>query len=172
VFLTTHENLASDQAGGLELNLSGSAGKRVSLTGNVSVFRDEIDASTVSGGRRTIGTWSGSLTVDLDVSGTSRLQLNSNYRGSQLTAQGRNSAGGVLNAGFRQELPGGRLFLVVSGSDLLRTMKREYLLDTPALHEAATTRFDSRVIYAGLNYRVGARARKSREDQIHYEDSP
>jgi hypothetical protein len=172
VLLTTHENLSYDQAGGLEVTLSADAQKLVSVHGTASVFRNQIHASNVAGGKENVTSWSSNVTADVNLSGTTRLQVNSNYRSSRLIAQGKNSPSYTLNAGFRQEMYGGKLLLLATITDIFHTMKREYTVDTPALHQTAITRMDSRVTYLGLTYLFGTQPKKTRDEQIHYDESP
>jgi hypothetical protein len=171
VLLTTHENLSHDQAGGLELNASVNVKKLGSLHGTASMFQNQIDASNLSYGKRTVTTWSSKVTVDIFLSETSKLQLNSNYRSSQLLAQGKNSPSYTLNAGFRQELYAGKLLLLATITDIFHTMKREYTLDSPVLHQKTSTHMDSRVMYVGFTYLFGSQPKKSNDDQIPFDDN-
>jgi outer membrane receptor protein involved in Fe transport len=171
VILTTHENLSSDQAGGLELNVSVNGSKRYSLHGNASVFRNQIDASNLQESRRTVSSWSGDVTLDVNLTPTTRLQINSNYRSATLTAQGRFDPRYVMNGGFRQELYGGKILFLATVSDLFHTMKRKGVLDTPTLHEVTRWNMDSRVVYAGFTYRFGSQPRRSADDRIRYEEA-
>jgi outer membrane receptor protein involved in Fe transport len=171
VFLTTHDNLSSDQAGGLELNLSLSSSKLYSLHGNASVFRNQIDASNLTGGRQTVSSWSSDLTLDLNLTSTTRMQLNSNYRSAMLTAQGRFDPRYILNGGFRQEFYGGKVVFLATASDIFHTMKRSGVLNTGTVYETTSWSMDSRVLYAGFTFRFGSQPKKSRDDQIHYDDA-
>ena len=170
VLLTTHDNLSNDQAGGLELNVSAAFAKVLSLHGTASAFEDQIDASNLTGGKRNVTTWSSNLTLDVNATETTRFQLNSNYRSSQLTAQGNMAPSYTLNAGFRQELSSGRLFLLATATDIFDTQKRQYTVDIPTLYQTTVNRMDSRVFYAGLTYRFGTPPKQARDEQIHYDD--
>ncbi len=171
VLLTTHENLSNDQAGGLELNVSAASKKLLSVHGNTSVFESQIDASNLSGGKKTVTTWSSNVTLDLTLSETTRLQLSSNYRSSQLTATGSMSPSYILNGGFRQELVSGKVIFLATITDIFHTMRRRYTVDTPLLTETSTNRMDSRVVYAGLTYRFGTPQKKNHDEQIRYDES-
>lgn len=171
VLLTTHDNLSSDQSGGLELNISAAMKKLLSLHGNASVFQNQIDASNLSADKQTVTTWSSSLTFDVNPRETTRLQLSSTYRSAQLTATGSSSPTYQLNAGLRQELLRGKLIALATVTDLLQTMRRRWLVDTPALEETYVNRMDSRVFFAGLTYRFGTPPKKARDDQIRYDDA-
>jgi len=75
-----------------------------------------------------------------------------------------------VNAGFRQEFFDGKLTLVVTGADLFKTLRRRLELDTPALTQTVVNTRDSRIFYLGLTYHFGAMPKKSKEDQLHYDD--
>ena len=165
------KNLSHDQSGGFELNASISLKNLGSVHGTASVFQNQIDASNLSDGKKTVNTWSSKVTVDLNLTKTTRLQLNSNYRSAQLLAQGKNSPSYTLNAGFRQELFSGKLLLLATITDIFHTMKREYTIDSPLLHQTTKTSMDSRIIYVGFTYLFGSQPKKSQNEQIHYEET-
>lgn len=169
---TTRQNLSSDQAGGLELIVSGSLGDFVAVHGSANAFLNQIDASNLGyGDRKSITTWSSNITVDFKLSGTSRLQINSNYNSSRLTPQGEQSPSYTFNAGFRQELLEGKLSLALTIADAFQTQKREIALNTALLSQAVVNRRDSRIVYLGLSYRFGAQWKKSKEEQLRYDDN-
>jgi len=171
--LTTRQNLSSDQSGGLEMVVSADLGDLMKVHGNANAFLNRIDASNLGyGAKKSTTTWSGSLTLDMNLSGTSRLQINSRYNASRLTPQGEQSPSYVVNTGFRQELLGGKLSLLLTAADVFKTMKRELALNIPSLNQTVVNKRDARIVYLNLTYRVGAPAKKSKEEQIHYDENP
>jgi len=172
LLLTTRENLASDQAGGLEVILSANFSDLVIAHWSASAFMNQIDASNLGfGSKKSITTWNSAFTLELNISKTSRLQVNSNFNSSRLTAQGEYSASYVVNTGFRQEFLEGRLSMVLTVSDLFKTLKRELALDSPSLIQTVINKRDSRIIYLGLTYHFGTPPKKSKEEQLHYDDN-
>jgi len=170
--LTTEQNLSSDQAGGLELVASYNLNNLITVHGSANAFLNQIDASNLGySKKKSITTWSGNLTVDINMSGTSRLQINSNYRSSRLTPQGEQSPSYVINTGFRQELFEDKLSLVLTIADVFKTLRRESALNTPSLNQTVINRRDSRIVYLGFTYRIGAQSKKSKEEQLHYDDN-
>jgi outer membrane receptor protein involved in Fe transport len=171
--LTTRQNLASDQSGGLEVVVSADVGDFMTVHGNANAFRDQIDASNLGyGTKKSTTTWSGNLTVDMNLSGTSRLQINSRYNSSRLTPQGKQAPSYMVNTGFRQELLGGKFALVLTITDVFKTYKRESALNTPLLSRTVVNKRDARIMYLNFTYRFGAQSKKSKEEQIHYDDKP
>ena len=169
--LTTKENLATDRAAGVELILSANHGDIFTSHLSLNGFYNTIDASNLGyGSDKSIFTWSGTITANLSVTPSTEFQVNSNYTSARLTPQGRYVPAYVVNAGFRQEFLDGKLTLVFTAADLFKTLQRRLELDTPALVQTVVNTRDSRIFYLGLTYRFGAIPKKSKEDQLHYED--
>ncbi len=170
--LTTRQNLSSDQSGGVELVVSANLSDLVTVHGSANAFLNQIDASNLGySKKKSITTWSGNLTVDIYMSGTSRLQINSSYNSSRLTPQGKQIPSYVINTGFRQELFEDKLSLVLTIADVFKTLRREYALNTPSLNQTVANRRDSRIVYLGFTYHIGAQSKKSKEEQLHYDDN-
>lgn len=170
--LTTRENLSNDQAAGVELIVS--ANVKDLLTSHLSMngFYNQIDASNLGyGSSKSIFTWSGTLTASFNITESSELQVNANYNSARLTPQGQYVPSYVVNAGFRQEFFDGKLTLVATGADLFRTLKRRLELDTPPLSQIVVNTRDSRIFYLGLTYHIGAMPKRTKEDQLKYDDN-
>lgn len=170
--LTTRENLSSDQSGGLEIVASVNVGEVASAHASINGFYETIDASNLGyGERKSITSWSGALTVNFHVAAGSRFEVNSNFRSARLTAQGEYSPTYVVNAGFRQELFEGDVSIVMTAADIFKSLKRQLELDTPSLNQTVINARDSRIFYLGLTYHFGAKPKKAKEEQLHYEDN-
>jgi outer membrane receptor protein involved in Fe transport len=170
--LTTRYNLSNDQSGGLELIVSANFGEIITAHWNASGFYNQIDASNLGySDKKSITTWSSALTFNVNVAKGSRVQINSNYNSSRLTPQGENSPSYVVNTGFRQELFDGNLSLVLTATDIFKTAKRRLELNTPLLNQTVINRRDSRIVYFGFTYHFGAPTKKSKEDQLRYDDN-
>lgn len=170
--LTTRQNLSSDQAGGVELIVSGNFGDLITAHANANGFYNQIDASNLGyGGTRSITSWSGSLTFNLNLAKATRLQVNSNYNSARLTAQGESSPSYVVNTGFRQEMYDGKLSLILTVADIFRTLKRQTELNTPVLNQTLVNTRDSRIIYFGVTWHFGAPPKKSKDDQLRYDNN-
>ena len=77
----------------------------------------------------------------------------------------------VFNGGFRQDFLENRLSLVVTVADIFKTMRRELRLATPLLNRNSLNTRDAQIIYLGLTYHFGLPARKSRDEELHYDDN-
>jgi hypothetical protein len=96
--------------------------------------------------------------------------MNSNYNSARLTPQGEYVPSYVVNMGFRQELFEGKVALVTTVSDLFASQKRQLELTTPLLNQTVINTRDSRIVYVGFTYRFGAPPKKSKEEQLRYEN--
>jgi len=170
--LTTRQNLSNDQSGGVEVVVSADAGGFFSAHWSANGFYEQIDASNLGYTQnRSTTTWSSSLTLNFELTETSKLQMNSNYTSSRLTPQGAYVPTYVVNMGFRQEMLDGKVSLIATISDLLKTQKRQLELNTPLLNQTVINTRDSRIVYVGFTYHFGALPKKSNEEQIHYDDN-
>ncbi len=170
--LTTEENLSHDQSAGFEFILSANAGKFLNINLNTDIFYDQIDASNLGySNNKSIISWSGNCTVDLNLTGSLLFQLNSNYRSARLTPQGEFRPRFVVNIGAKQELLKGKLSLIMTISDLFNTLRREISINTPQLVETAVGTRDSRIFYVGLSYNFGSQSEKSKETQLKYDEN-
>jgi outer membrane receptor protein involved in Fe transport len=163
--LTTRENLGTSRSGGLELGATTRVKDRLSLNFSGNVYRSEIDASNLgfSAKRSTIA-WDAKLNANFDVSKTTLVQLNTNYRAKQLTPQGYRYPTFFANVGLRHNLKDKKTAFILSVSDIFNSQKERTLVDTPALHQEITRRRSSRILYAGFIYNFGKATKKSKED--------
>lgn len=169
--LTTRTNLASDQSLGVEVILSGNVGDVLTSHASANVFFNQIDASNLGySGNKSTTSWSGALTLNLNATKSSMVQMNASYNSRRLTAQGENLPSYVVNLGLRQELMDGKLAMVLTVADLLRTLKRTSELTTPVLHQQVINSRDSRVVYFGFTYYFGSNGKKSKEETLKFDE--
>ncbi len=169
--LTTRQNLSSDQSGGVEVVGSFGVADRIDTHVNASVYIDQINASNLGFGHKTaITTWSAAGTSAVNFGPATRIQLNATCNSSRQTPQGRYSPSFVLNVGVRQNLWGDRCLVVLTVTDVLKTLRRQLVLDTPALRETVVNRRDSRIAYLGVTFRFGAESKKAKEEPMRFEE--
>jgi len=168
--LTTRHNLSNDQSGGLEIVLSADLGSFFSAHWNANGFYERIDASNLGfEENKSSVTWSSNLTLNLNFTETSKMQVNSIYTSRRLTPQGEYLPSYQVNLGFRQGLFDGKLAIVATVSDIFRTQKRQLELETPALDQTVINTRDSRIAYIGFTYHFGILPKNSGEEQMRYE---
>ena len=168
---TTMENLASDESAGFELVVSGNISSTFSANLSTNAFYEQIDASNLGyRGNKSTVTWSGNLNCNLNLGTATMIQLNSTYRSSRLTPQGENRPSVVMNLGMRQDLFGDRFSLVLTVSDIWKTLKRETNLDTPWLIQNTINNRDTQIIYFGITYHFGKPAKKAKDKSLQYDN--
>jgi outer membrane receptor protein involved in Fe transport len=138
---------------------------------SATALYEELDATNIDQGYFTSGvSWNGTLTCNVDVARSTRLQLHSHVNGTRLTPQGKHFPSWTVNVGVRQGFLDGKLTLTATGSDLFKTLVRHYELDVPDLRQEIFTTRESRIFFIGFTYRFGSVATANEEDQMHYDD--
>jgi len=170
--LTTKENLARDQSAGFEVVFSGGYGNFITANLSGNAFYEQIDASNLGfGNNKSTVTWSANMSCNVNLSTTTMVQFNSNYRSSRLTPQGEYKPSFVVNLGMRQDLFDEKISLVFTISDLFKTFNREMNFDTSWLKQNTINRRDSQIMYLGVTYHLGKPSKKSKEKAIQYDNS-
>lgn len=75
-----------------------------------------------------------------------------------------------MNLGMRQDLFGDRFSLVLTVSDIWKTLKRETNLDTPWLIQNTINNRDTQIIYFGITYHFGKPAKKAKDKSLQYDN--
>lgn len=163
--LTTVENLSSSQSAGLEMIFSYRFKKIMVLNLSGNLFYNEIDASNLGySNKKSSVSGNVKLGASINVTKSTAMQLNANYRSSELTPQGQYLAGYSLNLGLRQNLFKERASLLLTVSDVFNSMRWQSEINTPVLYQKTTTKRKSQIIYLGFSYRFGKMIKKSNED--------
>ncbi len=169
--LATQENLANDRSAGLELVLSGGVRSLFTLNASATGFYNVIDAGNLGyGSTKSVWSWNGSMTCNVNLTASTMLQVNANYRSARLTPQGSYAPNGIVNVGIRQDLFSKQVSLVLTVADLFRTMRRELTLDTPALLQRVVSLRDSRVFALSLTFRFGTKQKEKEDDPLRYDN--
>ncbi|HEX8568562.1 MAG TPA: TonB-dependent receptor [Caulobacteraceae bacterium] len=152
VFLTTFENLGERRAGGLELVANGPIGKKLTYQVSGNAFWQEIEASNLGFTEPRSGT-SLSLRGNLTWTPTPKdvFQVNAVLNGRQLLPQGYVEPFGLLNLGYRHKVSEA-LSLVVTAQDVLDTIRREVVIDTPTLKDRTVFDGNARAVFVGFTY--------------------
>jgi len=171
VVLRTHTNLSNGHAVGTELIFSGSVNELLTSNLSINVFREQIDASNLGyTNNKSVTSWSGALTCNVNVTRSTMLQVNSRYNSARLTPQGEYTPSYIVNLGMRQSLIENKLSCVLTAADIFKTQKRDISLSIPLLTQTVVNRRDAQVIYFGLTYIFGAPPKKVKDEPLKYED--
>ena len=172
VLLNSRQNLAVNRASGLEFTANSDFGRTITLNTSANVFFNTIDASNLGySSSRSDVAWMAKLGVSWRWTKDTQLQFNTSYNSARLTPQGERRPTFIANLGLRHELWKKRAALVLTVSDLFNTLREEYVVDTPVLREDVIRRRSARVIYLGYTYNFGQPAKKSKDDQLKYDNS-
>ena len=168
VKLTTRENLSKSSSAGLELVLSTAIGDLATLNLSTNTYYNSIDASSLGySSNKSIISWSANLSVGIDLTKSTVLQVTSSYVAETLTPQGKQLPTFVMNTGLKQELFNRKLTFIVTVSDVFNSLKNRTLIDTPELYEKIIRRRSARIIYAGLTFTFGNQKKKK---EIEYDN--
>lgn len=163
--LTTHENLSTNRAGGLELAATTRLGSAVSVNASANAYRSEIDASNLGfAGNPSTVAWDAKLNLQWKISSADSLQFDANYSAKRLTPQGYRLPTKIANLGWRHDFKNHQYAFTLTISDLFDSLKERTVISTPALRDDITRRRSSRIIYAGFVYNLGKTSKKSKDD--------
>ncbi len=170
--LTTHENLSTNQSGGLELAATRDFGRTVTVNFSSNAFYSQIDASNLGySSNRSAIAWNAKLNLSWHATKSDLVQFNTNYTAKRLTAQGDRLPTFIANLGLRHDLADKKTSFVLTVSDLFNSLKERTVIDTPALHDDVTRRRSARILFAGLIYNFGQPAKKPKKDDLPFDTS-
>jgi hypothetical protein len=155
----------------VELILATPLGHNVTLNFSTNGYDNEVDASNLGypGNRSSIG-WDAKMSAEWRLSKSDEFQLNLNYSGRRLTAQGYRLPNYVANIGYRHEFKERNLAFVATVSDLFDSLKERTVIDTPILHDYLMRRRSSRIIYAGFVYTFGGPVKSKKNESLQYDN--
>ena len=157
VLLTTRDNAGDNRAGGLEFTVSGKLLPKLSIntSGNLAYTEQRIfSALTGQYTQRSANSLSGRARFNYQASEQDQLQLSLNSQGKTLSGQGYRQPNYTANLSFRHLLTPA-LSLVVNVTDVFNSNRIETITDNDLLRETNIRRYDGRVMYVGLSYRLG-----------------
>lgn len=157
VLLTTRDNAGSNKSGGLEFTLNGKILPALTLntSGNLGYTQQTIlDPYGQGATTRSARSLSGRARLNYKLSDVDQLQLALNAQGKTLNGQGYRLPNSTTNVSLRHSLSPA-LSLVMNVTDVFNKNKIETITDTPLLRETNVRRYDGRVVYLGLSYRIG-----------------
>ncbi len=169
-FQSSLENLAKNQAYGLELILSSSLGKHGSFNLSTNTFYNTIDATSLGFSSKSVLSWSASGNLGLNLTKSTVWQITSNYTGESLTPQGKRLPTFVMNTAIKQEVFKKKAAFILTVSDVFNSLKNRYILDSPGIYRDEIRRRSSRIIYLGFTYSFGSTAKKQKDNGIKYDN--
>ncbi|MDQ2818797.1 MAG: TonB-dependent receptor [Pseudomonadota bacterium] len=165
VLLTTKQNGQGSNSGGLEFTLSGKLLPSLTMNTSGNLARSTQRTQDTDGvfSSRTANSLSGRARLNYQYDQANQVQMALQMMGKQLSGQGYRSPNTTLNLSMRHTLSP-NLTLVANVTDLFNSNKMQTVVDSATLRETSTRRFDGRVFYVGLSYRLGGVATKASDD--------
>ena len=133
-------------------------------SGNLA--RSQQSSSDDLGNRstRTANALSGRARLNYQFDAANQLQLALQMQGKMLSGQGYRSPNNTLNVSWRHTVTP-QLSLVMNVTDVFSSNKMETVINSASLRETSTRRFDGRMIYVGLSYRLGGATSAAKEGE-------
>lgn len=158
VLLTTRGNGPGSSSGGLEFTVNGKLMPGLTLNTSGNLARSEqriLDSNGMpTGDTRTASSLSGRLRLNYQATPQDQLQFMVQAQGKTLTGQGYREPNTTANFSLRHSLTPA-LSLVLNVTDIFNSNKMASVTDTDLLKERTLRRFDGRIVYFGLSYRIG-----------------
>ena len=169
---TTKENLSSGSEAGAEFIFNSAFGSWCDFNINSNMFYNTIDAQDLGySAHKGAFAWYIAANADFTIAKNLMLQLNSRYKSSELTPQGRKLGTGLVNMGARYDFRKRNLSFTATCSDVFDSYKSVLIVDTPAIHQRVEKRRSPRTFYVGVCYRFGYDGNKKHDDEIRYEET-
>ena len=157
-------NLATENAYGLEFNLSGNLRKWWSLNANFNFYR------AITSGRyqdrlleSDTYTWTSRVTSRATILEQWNLQAGINYRGPRDIPQGRERASYAIDLGLSRDVLQDKGTLTLSVQDLLNTRKRRVTIEEESYFSTSTFQWSARQVLLTFNYRLNRNKQEDRE---------
>lgn len=158
VLLTTRANGPGSASSGLEFTVQGKLAPSLTLnaSGNLARFEQRIldGNGMATGDSRSASSLSGRVRLNYMATPRDQLQLMLQAQGKTLTGQGYREPSTTANFSLRHNLTPA-LSMVLNVTDVFNSNKTETVTDTALLQEHTLRRYDGRIVYIGLSYRIG-----------------
>ncbi len=149
------ENLATEDAYGLEATFSYSPLEWWKLDGDLNFYRSIVDGTNLG---EDFGSdnfsWFGRITSRMTVLKKSDVQIRFNYRAPTLTAQGSNKSMYFLDLGISRDILNNNGTITLTVRDLFNTRKRRYTTFGDDFYTEGEFQWSVREIKLTLNYRI------------------
>ncbi len=172
VLLTTQQNLSNDKSLGLELIFSAKPAKFLSANLSSNFFYNQIDASSIGYGvKKSIVSMSANFNATVTLTKNTLWQVSGNYRSARLTPQGKSFGNFVLNSGIRQDFFKKKFSLILTVTDIFKTLRQKTNFSSFYLKQSSFSKRDSRIIYLGISYSFGKTIKMSDDEKLKFDDA-
>ena len=157
IVLTTQQNVGRSQSAGLEYQTQKKLSKSLSLNFNANVFYqqlDSIDPFTLLPVETKGSSYTTQTRLSWSPTTKDAFQVQANFTGPQLQAQGTRTGFNMLNLSYVRTLNAKWKFYFTD-SDALNSMKFKSEINSSRIHSISSFHPEGRTIYIGLSYNFG-----------------
>lgn len=159
--LTTFVNLNKSRSYGGELIVSSSPAKFINFNGTFSFYRNELDASNISGASsRSANIWSVRGVSNIIMPADMSMQLSYFYSGERVTPNGTISPMQSFDAAIKKDFFDKTLSVTLRATDIFNTAKFKYNFDDGTFIETSERFRDSRGLFLNISYKFGKEDRQ------------
>lgn len=159
--ITQPENLATENAYGLEFTFNAKPYDWWTLDGNFNFFRALIDGTNLDSDFTADNlSWFMRLTSRFDIKKSTDIQLRWNYRAPNQTPQGRSKALYHLDIGVSQEILKNKGTVTLSVNDVFNSRMWRYETFGPDFYIEGDFQWRARSLTLSLNYRINQQKRR------------
>lgn len=165
------QNLATEDAVGLEFTFSADVKKWWKLDGDMNFFRSVTDgANQDTAFYADTYTWFARVNNRFTISKTIDLQMRMNYRAPRETTQGKYKSMTSLDIGLSKDIFKNRGTLTLSIRDVLNNRRRRYTAFDEGFYEEGDFQWRSRTATLSLNYRLKQNKKRDGRGEDRDED--
>ncbi len=152
--LMTFENIDSKVNYGVEVSVNSQIAKWWRLNGNVSYFKNIVDATDLSDVSSTTESmnWTGRLMNNFSLPKDFSLQITGFYNSPSVTAQGSRDGFYMLSAGAKKDFLKRKWTISASYRDVLNSMRFHFYAEGDGFSSESEFKKLSRIFYISLTY--------------------
>ena len=161
VTFTQPENLAEEDAYGLDLTFSTSPAKWIDLDGNFNFYRSLISGEYQ--GRDLSAdalTWFTRLTSKIAITDELDGQIRANYRAPRNTPQGRVKSFYMIDLSLSRDVLNGKGTITASVRDLLNSRRRRYVFEDESFFSEGDFQWRARQFLVTFSYRINQQKKR------------
>jgi outer membrane receptor protein involved in Fe transport len=156
------ENLATEDAYGLETTFSYSPLEWWKFDGDLNFYRSIVDGTNLGENFKSDNfSWFGRLTSRMSVWKATDIQLRFNYRAPTQTTQGTYKAIYFMDFAISKDIMKNNATITLSASDIFNTRKRRYTTFGDDFYTEGEFQWRTREVKLTLNYRLNQKKKKS-----------
>lgn len=160
---TIPQNLATEDAYGLEVTYSMNPYKWWRLNGDLNFYRSLTNGNNIGNNLSADNlSWFGRLTSMINVKKNLDFQLRFYYRAPRTTTQGKSRSMSNIDLAFSQDILKNKATVTLSVNDLLNTQLRRYTTFGDDFFSDGSYRWRRRQVTLAFNYRLNQKKKRSR----------